>query len=630
VARADTDLSDPDRPPTAASEPTTRTGWALLWTVLWSQRKGIGLAIAVGIGWTVGKLAVPRLIQLSIDRGVDGNGSLLFWSGLIVVAGLVAGTFTAFRRYFAFREARWTETKFRERLFDHIMSLHVGYHDRSQTGQLMSRASSDLNLVQMFVTMVPITIANIVLIVSTAVILLLTDPVLALVAMAPLPFVNFTAMRFSRRIHPIVREVQAEQAELATVVEESVTGVRVVKGFGAEEVQTAKLQKEADDIRNVSLRAAKIRALYMPAMELLPQLGLVAVLAIGGHRVLNDEMTIGELVAFNAYVALLVIPLRMMGMTVAWGQRAGAALQRVDEVLSTVPEVDDPDHPAVLPSPEPTAVGAVDFQAVTFGYEPAIPVLRDFSLRVPAGRSVALVGGTASGKSTVARLLVRFYEPQEGVVRLDGIDIRDLSLHDLRRAIGIVFEDTLLFHDTVAANIAFACPDADTTQIERAARLAGAHDFIDALPAGYGTLLGERGFSLSGGQRQRIAIARAILADPRVLVLDDATSAVDPSKEHEIREAMRTVMDERTTLVIAHRPGTIALADTVVLLDGGRVAATGTHDELVATNARYRSVLASMSERDEARRAELHEQLDGQTVEPDAVGVPVGGAGGGE
>ena len=271
------------------------------------------------------------------------------------LAGLVAGTFTAFRRYFAFREARWTETKFRERLFDHIMSLHVGYHDRSQTGQLMSRASSDLNLVQMFVTMVPITIANVVLIVATAVILLVTDPVLALVAMAPLPFVNFTATRFSRRIHPIVREVQAEQAELATVVEESVTGVRVVKGFGAEEVQIAKLEKEADDIRDVSLRAAKIRAFYMPAMELLPQLGLIAVLGIGGHRVLNGEMTIGELVAFNAYVALLVIPLRMMGMTVAWGQRAGAALQRVDEVLSTVPEVDDPDRPVPAARPRDAA-----------------------------------------------------------------------------------------------------------------------------------------------------------------------------------------------------------------------------------------------------------------------------------
>jgi ATP-binding cassette subfamily B protein len=240
---------------------------------------------------------------------------------------------------------------------------------------------------------------------------------------------------------------------------------------------------------------------------------------------------------------------------------------------------------------------------------------------------VAIVGGTAAGKSTVARLLVRFYEPQAGAVRLDGIDIRHLSLHDLRRAVGIVFEDTLLFHDTVAANIAFACPDADSPQIEAAARLAGAHEFIIELPDGYGTLLGERGFSLSGGQRQRIAIARAILADPRVLVLDDATSAVDPSKEHEIRQAMRTVMTGRTTLVIAHRPGTIALADTVVLLDGGRVAATGTHDQLVASNERYRSVLASMSERDDARRAELHDQLGAES--DIASGASVGGAGGG-
>ena len=623
----------------ASSTPTTdqhggagTSGWKLLRAVLWSQRRGLGIAIAVGIGWTAGKLAVPRLIQLAIDHGIDGNGTLWMWSALIASAGLVAGAFTAFRRYYAFREARWTETNFRERLFDHIMSLHVGYHDRSQTGQLMSRASSDLNLVQMFVTMVPITIANVVLLVATAVILFVTDPFLALVALAPLPFVNTTATRFSKRIHPVVREVQVEQAELATVVEESVTGVRVVKGFGAEAVQIAKLEKEAGDIRDVSLRAAKIRAFYMPAMELLPQLGLIAVLGIGGHRVLEGQMTIGELVAFNTYVALLVVPLRMMGMTVAWGQRAGAALQRVDEVISTVPEVHDPERPVPLPatrdaSAETRPTGAVQFDHVTFGYDPAVPVLRDFDLHIPAGDSVAIVGGTASGKSTVARLLVRFYEPQSGVVRVDGIDIRQLSLHDLRRAVGIVFEDTLLFHDTVAANIAFACPDADARQIERAARLAGAHDFINGLPDGYATLLGERGFSLSGGQRQRIAIARAILADPRVLVLDDATSAVDPSKEHEIREAMRTVMEGRTTIVIAHRPGTIALADTVVLLDEGRVAATGTHDQLVATNERYRSVLASMSERDDARRAELNEQLDaGSDLDS---GATIGGAGGG-
>jgi ATP-binding cassette subfamily B protein len=303
----------------------------------------------------------------------------------------------------------------------------------------------------------------------------------------------------------------------------------------------------------------------------------------------------------------------MIGMTVAWAQRAGAALERVNEVLDTAPEVSDPEHPRTLPPAE--HAGAVRFTDVRFGYSADSTVLDGFDLDLAAGQSVALVGATGSGKSTVARLLVRFYDVDAGSVSIDGIDVRELSLHDARRAVGIVFEDTLLFHDTVAANIAFAQPDAGDDQIERAARLAGAHDFIMGLPEAYDTMLGERGFSLSGGQRQRIAIARAILADPRVLILDDATSAVDPSKEHEIRSAMATVMDGRTTIVIAHRPGTIALADTVVLLDGGRVVASGPHQQLLDTEPRYREVLAAMAADDE-------DELDDAVVES---GTPVGG-----
>jgi ATP-binding cassette subfamily B protein len=285
-------------------------------------------------------------------------------------------------------------------------------------------------------------------------------------------------------------------------------------------------------------------------------------------------------------------------MTVAFGQRAAAALLRVDEVLSTVPEIADPPQPRHLPHNE--RVGAVRFRNVSFGYGEGSRVLDGFDLDVAAGGSVAIVGETGSGKSTVARLLTRFYDVQSGSIAVDGIDVRSLPLHELRRAVGIVFEDTFLFNDSVAANIAFARPDADDADIHRAAELAGAGGFVGNLPDGYETMIGERGFSLSGGQRQRIAIARAILADPRVLVLDDATSAVDPSKEHEIREAMATVMAGRTTIVIAHRPGTIALADTVVLIDRGRVAASGTHDELLASSERYRQVLAAWAEQDDA------------------------------
>ncbi len=604
----------------------TREGWQLLRRTLAAQRTGIALGVAVGLAWTAGKVVVPQLTQLAIDRGIEGDGSLLAWSLLILAAGVVAGLFTAWRRYFAFRESRWTETRLREQLFSHLLRLHVGYHDRMQTGQLMSRASSDLQQVQGFVVMIPLTLSNVALVVVVTVLLITSQPLLAVIALAPLPFVNVLARRFSQRIHPAVLAVQAEQAQLATVVEESVTGVRVIKGFGAERVQAHKVEQKAGDIRKVSMQAARIRAAFVPGIDLLPALGLIAVLGIGGHLVIDGSMTVGELVKFNAYITMLIQPLRTVGMTVAMGQRAAVALMRVHEVLSTASEVRDPDRPRVLPAPSAGATGAVRFRQVRFGYDPQRPVLDGFDLAIAPAHSVALVGATGSGKSTVARLLARFYDVQSGSVELDGIDVRDLRLHDLRRAVGIVFEDTFLFHDSVAANIAFARPDAPSDEIEHAARLAGAHDFIERLPEGYRTVLGERGYSLSGGQRQRIAIARAILADPRVLVLDDATSAVDPSKEHEIREAMAEVMRGRTTIVIAHRPGTIALADQVVLLEHGRVTATGTHDELVAAVPAYRRVLAALAVRDEAGDDETPIEVDLETaVATRTVGLTDGG-----
>ncbi|CAB4574288.1 MAG: ATP-binding cassette domain-containing protein [Actinobacteria bacterium] len=572
------------------------SGWPLLRRVLWEQRRGLIAGMLIGLAWSASKVAVPRLTRLAVDRGVIGRESLWFWSGLIAAMAVIAGVFSGWRRWVAFRESRLTETRLREQLFGHVMRLHVGYHDHTQTGQLMSRASSDMLQIQGFVVMIPLTASNLAMVVAVVIVLFTSQPLLALIALAPLPVVNLLAQRFSRTIHPAVLAVQAEQAQLATVVEESVSGVRVVKGFGAEQVQAAKLRVEADDIRRESLKSARVRSTFLPALDLLPNLGMIAVLGIGGHRVLNGEMTYGEMFEFFLYVVLLVAPLRSLGMTVAFGQRAAAALLRVNEVFTTVPEVDDPPKPRPLPTEPP--VGGVRFRHVTFGYDPSAPVLRGFDLTIEPGRSVALVGATGSGKSTVARLLTRFYDVQDGKVQIDGVDVRDLRLTDLRRAVGIVFEDTFLFNDTVVGNIAFARPDAPIEEVHRAATLAGAHDFVTQLPQGYDTVIGERGFSLSGGQRQRIAIARAILADPRVLVLDDATSAVDPSKEHEIRDAMATVMRGRTTIVIAHRPGTIALADTVVLVDDGRVAATGTHDELLATSERYREVLAALREED--------------------------------
>jgi ATP-binding cassette subfamily B protein len=359
---------------------------------------------------------------------------------------------------------------------------------------------------------------------------------------------------------------------------------------GAERVQAARLAAEADDVYTESIAAARTRARFVPGLELLPNIGFIAVLAYGGHQVIDGSLSLGSLIAFNVYIGMLIWPLRMLGTIVAQAQRAVASAERVHEVLATEPAIADPAHPVPLPD---GGGGEVVFEGARFGYGRAVPVLDGVDLRIAAGESVALVGATGSGKSTVARLLPRFYDLEAGRLRVDGVDVRDVRVRELRRSIGIVFEDTFLFSDTIAANIAFAEPDAPQQAIERAAGLAGAHAFVGELPEGYGTRIGERGYSLSGGQRQRIAIARAILADPRILVLDDATSAVDPTKEHEIRDALGEVMRGRTTIVIAHRPATIALADRVVLLDGGRVVADGTHDELLATEPRYREVLAA-------------------------------------
>ena len=582
-----------------ATRTFSRRGWQLILRLTRQRRSGIALGVAVGLAWTAAKVSTGLLVRNAVDQGIiaDEPGALLKWSLILGGVAIASATFTGLRRYVAFREARWVEAHLRDRLFAHLQRLHFAFHDQAQTGQLMSRANTDLQQVQAFVVMIPLTISNAVTVLAVTVILATIDPVLTLLALGSLPFLNVVATRFSRRLFPSVMGIQRESAELAAVVEESVAGVRVIKGLGAERVQAERLKAEAQDVYDESMAAAMTRARFLPGMELLPNLGLIMVLGYGGHQVLNGSLSLGTLVMFNVYIAMLVWPLRMLGMIVAQAQRAAVSAERVDDVLGTDPEIDDPAHPDALP----VGGGEVAFEGVRFGYGRPIPVLDGFDLRVAAGESVALVGATGAGKTTVARLIPRFYDVEDGAVRLDGADVRTMALADLRRAIGIVFEDTFLFSDTIAANIAFADPDAAHEAIERAARLAGAHEFISGLADGYATLIGERGYSLSGGQRQRIAIARAILADPRVLILDDATSAVDPTKEHEIRDALTEVMRGRSTIVIAHRPATIALADRVVLIDGGRVAAEGTHSELLAHDGRYRTVLAAAAAADAER-----------------------------
>jgi ATP-binding cassette subfamily B protein len=591
-----------------------RRGWRLIADECRNRRLGILLGVLAGLAWTAGKVSVGLLVQQAVDEGIEADdmASLRSWTIAIAGAALVVGCFTGIRRYLAFREARWIEASLREQLFAHFQRLHFAFHDRAQTGELMSRANTDLQQIQAFVVMIPLTISNAVTVLSVAVILCTIDPVLTLLALGSLPFLNVLSTRFSHRLHPSVMGIQRESADIAAVVEETVAGVRVVKGFGAEPVQAARLRVEADQLYEVSMEAARVRAVFLPALELLPSIGLIATLGYGGHQVLDGSLTLGQLVAFNVYVVMLIWPLRMLGNIIAQSQRAAASGDRVGEVLDTAPAVADGD--AALPASAPGATdrGALRFEAVRFAYAPELPVVLDgFDLVVPPGQSIALVGATGSGKTTVARLIPRFYDVQAGAVRLDGVDVRALRLAELRKAIGIVFEETFLFSDAIGANIAFADPNATAAQIERAARLAGAHEFIEALPDGYATDIGERGYSLSGGQRQRIAIARAILADPRVLILDDATSSVDPTKEHEIRDALAEVMRDRTTIVIAHRPATIALADRVVLIGDGRIVADGTHEELLRTSPAYREVLAAAE-----RRAVGH---DGDVTAPAEV-----------
>jgi ATP-binding cassette subfamily B protein len=567
----------------------------------------VWLGIVAGVVWTGARVAVPALTGHAIDDGVISGdfGVALEFTAAILAVGVVQAVCTGLRRYAAFRLAYRVETDIRMRLVAHLQKLHFAFHDTAQTGQLMANANTDIQQIQQVVLLIPLTIASVLTMIAVVIVLVLSSPGLALFALIALPFLNIAATRFTRRMFPVGLGLQQELAALSGVVEESVTGIRVVKGFGAERLQEENLAREADDVYDRSIQQARLRANFLPLIDLLPTLGLVGILWYGGHQVLDGKLTVGNIVEANFYVLMLIWPLRMVGMLLGQLSRAAASAGRIHAVLATDTEIEDaPDA-----RPLPDGSGQVRFEGVTFGYGNARPVLRDLDLEVRGGQAIALVGATASGKTTVARLIPRFYDIDTGTVRIDGADVRTTLLHEVRRAVGIVFEDTFLFSDSVRNNIAFAEPDASHEQVVRAARLAGADEFIQDLPDGYETIVGEHGYSLSGGQRQRIAIARAVLADPRILILDDATSSVDPSKEHEIRSALREVMRGRTTIIIAHRPATIALADRVVLLADGHVVADGTHDELLATNARYREVLARAEA--DAQRAEHEDAPQG-------------------
>ncbi len=551
-------------------------------------------AVAWSFGLAAGAMIMTVLIPFLTGEAINSirahdRHALVTWVIAIGVAGMLRLGLSAARRLIAGRVSLGVEVDLRNMLYEQLQKLELGFFDHQQTGQLMSRATVDLQSVRFFLGYGLIFIAQSLLtIVLAAVAMFALQPGLAALALAPVPFVVLIANRYGKHSRPAVQEAQQRIAELTADAEENVSGVRVVKAFAQEERQLERFKDSVQRVFEQQLYATKIQARYTPMISFLPNLGLALILLVGGRMVIHGSLTIGAFTAFYAYLLMLISPMRTLGYMLSAAQRATASGARIFQVLDRAPRIT---APADAP-PLPVGSGRVSLEGVSLTFEGSSrPALRDIDLEIQAGTTVALVGAMGSGKTALVSLLPRLYEATSGSIRIDGADVRDVDLVSLRRAIAVVSDDPFLFSATVHENIAYGRPDATREEVERAAEVAQAAGFISELPQGYETRVGERGLTLSGGQRQRIAIARAVLADPRILVLDDATSSVDASTEQEIKLALREVMADRTTFVIAHRLSTIALADEIVVLEDGRVAAHGGDDELFEESPLYREIV---------------------------------------
>jgi ATP-binding cassette subfamily B protein len=553
-------------------------------------RTGLAISVILAIGSQAAQIALVWITGRDvIDKALLGGDTELLWIsvGAIIGLGLARAVLMLGRRLLSGRQALDVEMDMRSGMYAHLVRMSFGFYDRHQTGQLMSRATVDLQGVRFFLGYGLIFFfQNMLTVVSVTIVLFFFDWQLALIVLAITPVLVLLAYRYSHVAHPTLREVQQRLADVATVAEENIVGVHVVKAFAQEPSEEAKFKHRSERVFEQTLRANRQRALYVPLISFIPLLAQAGVLLIGAQRVQDGTMSAGAFVSFNLYLTMLVVPLRALGMWVGQAQRATAAGERIFQVLDEPEGVADRPGAVDLPSGE----GEIRFEDVTFEYLPDRPVLEELDLDVAAGRTVALIGHTGSGKTTLTSLVPRFYDATEGRVTVDGVDVRDLTLASLRGAIGVISQDPFLFSATVRENIAFGRGELSDEEIERHARAAQAHEFIERLPEGYDTVIGERGITLSGGQRQRIAIARALAVDPRILILDDATASVDATTEARIRTGLREAMRGRTTLIIAHRLSTIALADEIVVLDHGRVAARGTHEQLIESSPVYREI----------------------------------------